>query len=82
MRAPIAAAVEGRIVVAHVEAGALVVDDYGTELTRFDRHEIRLPAPFANGMSIAEVPGAVVIALGLVEGATSFPWLVRIECAP
>jgi hypothetical protein len=80
--APIAAALGDRLLVAHVEDGSLVVHHYGADLADADRYETWVPAALGTGMSIAEVPGAVVIALGLSEGPIAFPWIVRIECAP
>jgi hypothetical protein len=80
--APIAAAIGGRLLVVHVEGGSLAVDHYREDLTEADRYTASLPAAFATGTSIAEVPGGAVVALGLSEGSTSFPWILRIECAP
>lgn len=80
--APIAAVIGERLIVAHIEDGSLAIDDYGEELADPERYVAPLPAALGTGMSIAEVPGGAVIALGLNEGTTSFPWIVRIECAP
>lgn len=80
--APIAAALGGRLIVVHVETGSLAIEHYAEDLAGSDRYTASLPAAFGSGMSIAEVPGAVVVALGLSEGSTSFPWIIRIECAP
>ncbi len=70
------------MVVAHATGTTLSIDDFATELVTFERHELALPAPASGpGASIAELPGALVLALTLLDGTTPRTFLVRVECA-
>lgn len=80
---PIAGVVGDRVVVLHSAGGALAVDDFGTDLAHFERLREPIPAPSLGGSaSVAELPGALVVAMMASAGGTSRPWLARIECAP
>jgi hypothetical protein len=79
----LAASVGDRLVVVHADSGTFTADDFGPTFARFDRARVPLPVAGLTGAGSAiELPGAAIFALGLADGARTFPWLVRIECTP
>ncbi|MBI5502371.1 MAG: hypothetical protein HY907_19155 [Deltaproteobacteria bacterium] len=79
---PIAGAVSDRLLIAYTIPGTLRIDDYGTELVPVATLDVPLPASsLGPGWSVAEGPGALYLALSIVEGSRSYPWIVRVECA-
>jgi hypothetical protein len=75
------AVIEDRFVVGAVEPPRVVVLDLEEDPPA--RLDAMVPTTgWSGAISWASVPGALVVAASLVAGAESFPWLVRIECAP
>lgn len=68
------------LVVAAFRATLLHVDVYDETLALAFSVEERMPASLGVGSSIATFPDALVIAAGLSDGVTTYPWLARIEC--
>ncbi|MBI5490470.1 MAG: hypothetical protein HY905_24255 [Deltaproteobacteria bacterium] len=78
---PIAGAVADRLLVAYTILGTLHIDDYGRDLAPVASLDVPLPAAgLGPGWSVAQVRGALYLALSIVEGSRSYPWIVRIEC--
>jgi hypothetical protein len=57
------------------------IDVYDAAFSLESSDEVALPAALGSGTSIANVPGGLVVAAGMSDGTTSYPWLARIECA-
>ena len=75
-------AVAGRVLVGHIAEGELRVDDFGTELDDFARLGVRGPHRAGGpGGSVLEVPGALYVAIGLIDATRQYPYVVRLECS-
>lgn len=78
----VAGILEGRVVIGRFASGRFVVDVYDPLFRLQETLEVALPAAGLSGAtSVASLPGALVIAAGLSDGSTSFPWLARLACA-
>lgn len=78
---PLAATLADRLVVAHVASGVFRWDFFAEDLSGGDRYEVATGhAGIGSGTSVVMQPGALVFALGLTDGSTASPWIVRIEC--
>lgn len=76
----LAGAIGERTVVARFASGRLHVDVYDAALSLESSDEVAMPGALGAGTSIAAVPGALVVAAGVSDGGTTYPWLARIEC--
>jgi hypothetical protein len=82
-RGPLASVLADRLLVAHVEGTALVLDLFDRDLRGPATVTETLPAGIgASSGSIVSFGDAIVLALNLSSGGETFPHIVRIDCAP